>query len=160
MGANVFCCIICATCASLFQPPARYMWFGFGASLFAGGALHKPYLHVNIDSECGHAHWPQPPGSSSSPWSASAWISSFRRTPTRRTCPRPPKACSRRRSWSTSPSGAATRPCGSSRRSRSSMPSRRTASTPSSTSFPNPVSCKSRAALVHPPTVLVHTTFG
>jgi len=36
LGTNIFCCIICATCASIFEAPARYMWFGFGFCLFTG----------------------------------------------------------------------------------------------------------------------------
>ena len=36
LGTNIFCCIICATCATIFDAPARYMWFGFGVCLFSG----------------------------------------------------------------------------------------------------------------------------
>jgi hypothetical protein len=35
-GANIFCCILCGTFASMFDAPARYMWFAFGLILFAG----------------------------------------------------------------------------------------------------------------------------
>ena len=53
LGTNIFCCIICATCATIFDAPARYMWFGFGFCLFAGtrvcaGAPARARGHVPL----------------------------------------------------------------------------------------------------------------
>jgi hypothetical protein len=34
-GANIFCCILCGTFATMFEAPGRYMWFMVGFVLFA-----------------------------------------------------------------------------------------------------------------------------